>query len=76
MNKFFEGLIAFMIHFGVTFIFSTWVFNKLVGYEAPEYIAFMFSLWIFFMGMKMFHITKPLTVIDMRKEFEEQKGDN
>ena len=77
MKKFFEILIALMLHVGIVFIFSTWVFNKLVGYEAPEYIAFMFSLWIFFSGIKMFKMTKPMTVINLRTELEDlKKGDN
>lgn len=77
MKKFFETLIALMLHVGIVFIFSTWVFNKLVGYEAPEYIAFLASLWIFFSGLKMFSSSKPMTVIEMRSAMDDLKrGDN
>ncbi len=75
IKKLFEALIAFMIHFGIVFIFSTWVFEKMVFYKAPEYIAFMFSLWIFATGMKMFKLhIQPMSAAEMRKELNELKA--
>ncbi len=72
MKKIFEKIIAFMLHFGIVLIFSTWVFHKLVGYDSPEYIAFMFSLWIFFTGMKMFKVNvSHMTAAEMKRELED-----
>lgn len=44
-------IMAVMLNLGIPFLISVWVYNKVLNAGAPEYVALMFSISIFFVGV-------------------------